>query len=93
MFLFLDDDHRTRIKELGFEDAENQEEVKLHKNLLNCIFQYYDPKEERAIFGSGESFSICLYDVDIILGLNDKATLVQLDEHRTRIKELGFVGC
>lgn len=53
-------------------------------NLLNSIFQYMTQiKEEWVIFRSDESFSICQYDVDIILGLKDKGTTVQLDGHIT----------
>jgi hypothetical protein len=56
------------------------QEVKLRKNLLHCIFQHYDPKEDRVKLGSGESFSLYPYDVHCIMGLKDKGTPVVLDE-------------
>jgi hypothetical protein len=55
----------------------------LHKKLLHCIFQHYDPKKECVTLGTGERFSLYPYDVHNIMGLKDKGTLVVLDEQIT----------
>lgn len=50
-------------------------------DLVQCLQEIYDPTEEKFRFASGESFSIYPFDVHVIMGLEDKGTIVRLDEN------------
>lgn len=44
----------------------------MRKTLLKCLLDYYDHIEGRVKFGTGESFTITSYDVEVIIGLTNK---------------------
>ena len=65
--VLMSDNHRTKDEELGFGGMLHMKSVKMRKSLLKCLLDNYDPTEDRVKFGTGESFTITPYDVEVIM--------------------------